>query len=159
MREPDSLIELANAGDGLCKAFFGFKDPFPLAMLFALLPDSAHKSARDGQTIPEKLKADVFDRMGLDAVVTILVTFVKTLRAEFENYYSVPRYDTSNEDGAPGYLAGFLKKAMEGRLQKPLEFGRNDKKVFEFLQGLPASFKTILWRRAVWYNYIAKLQE
>ena len=48
---------------------------------------------------------------------------------------------------------------MEGRLQKPLEFGRNDKKVFEFLQGLPASFKTILWRRAVWYNYIAKLQE
>ena len=73
--------------------------------------------------------------------------------------YSEPRYDTSNEDGAPGYLAGFLKKAMEGRLQKPLEFGRNDKKVFEFLQGLPASFKTILWRRAVWYNYIAKLQE
>ena len=83
----------------------------------------------------------------------------KTLRAEFEDYYSAPRYDTSNEDGAPGYLAGFLKKAMEGRLQKPLEFGRNDKKVFEFLQGLPASFKTILWRRAVWYNYIAKLQE
>ena len=76
-----------------------------------------------------------------------------------EDYYSAPRYDTSNEDGAPGYLAGFLKKAMEGRLQKPLEFGRNDKKVFEFLQGLPASFKTILWRRAVWYNYIAKLQE
>ena len=59
-------------------------------------------------------------------------------------YYSAPRYDTSNEDGAPGYLAGFLKKAMEGRLQKPLEFGRNDKKVFEFLQGLPASFKTCL---------------
>ena len=80
-------------------------------------------------------------------------------RAKFEDYYSEPRYDTSNEDGAPGYLAGFLKKAMEGRLQRPLEFGRNDKKVFEFLQGLPASFKTILWRRAVWYNYIAKLQE
>ena len=81
------------------------------------------------------------------------------LAIRVENYYSAPRYDTSNEDGAPGYLAGFLKKAMEGRLQKPLEFGRNDKKVFEFLQGLPTSFKTILWRRAVWYNYIAKLQE
>ena len=73
-------------------------------------------------------------------------------------------FDTSGEEYKPvgtgaydcGKFARYLKDVLEGALAGPA-FTGNNRKVFEFLQGLSATDKNTLWRTARWYNHLVEL--
>ncbi len=70
----------------MCKEFFKHDDIkstiYALALAYALLPDTSHKSS-DGPTIPEKLKADVFKKLRYHVITGKLIAFVADVHAAF----------------------------------------------------------------------------
>jgi len=131
---------------------------YALALAYALLPDTSHKSAvdRDGPTIPEKLKADVFQKLRYHVIVGKLIAFVADVHAAFLasglSYCPTTRID-------PGFLAGYLKKIQTKELDIPADYIKGDSmKIMKYIMDLPGQNVGIMWRRAKRYNVVAEWQ-
>ena len=147
----------------MCKEFFKHDDIkstiYALALAYALLPDTSHKSS-DGPTIPEKLKADVFKKLRYHVITGKLIAFVADVHAAFLASglsYRPNGRDLLNRD--PGYLAGYLKKIQTKELDIPAKCVKGDSmKIMKYIMNLPEQNVGIMWRRAKRYNAVAEWQ-
>ena len=119
----------------------------------SILPDTSHKTAIDGPTYPEQLKAALNLRT-LNKTVDRIVSFVAHLLAEFDA--TNEDYDPVGAGNDPGYLAGYLKKLLEGTAPMP-SFDSDDQEVMDFFQGLSIAERRPLWRTAKFYNQMTDL--
>ena len=94
------------------------------------------------------------DRTSINTVVDRIMTFVAHLLAEFDA--TNEDYDPTGAGNDPGYLAGYLKKLLEGTAPMP-SFDSDDKEVMDFFQGLSLSERRPLWRTAKFYNQMTDL--
>ena len=65
-------------------------------------------------------------------------------------------YDPVGGGNDPGYLAGYLKKLLEGTEPMP-SLDSDDQEVMDFFQGLSIGDRRHLWRTAKFYNQMTKL--
>ena len=119
----------------------------------SILPDTSHKTAIDGPTYPEQLKA-ALNLPTLNKTVDRIVSFVAHLLAKFDA--TDEAYDPVGVGNDPGYLAGYLKKLLDGNVPMP-SFDSDDKEVMDFFQGLSIGERRPLWRTAKFYNQMTEL--
>ena len=119
----------------------------------SILPDTSHDSNADGPTYPEQLKAALNLRTK-NQTVDRIVSFVAHLLYEFDA--TDEAYDPIGKGNDPGYLAGYLKKLLEGTEPMP-SLDSDDQEVMDFFQGLSLSERRPLWRTAKFYNQMTEL--
>ena len=119
----------------------------------SILPDTSHKTAIDGPTYPQQLKAALNLRT-LNKTVDRIVSFVAHLLAKFDA--TDEAYDPIGKGNDPGYLAGYLKKLLEGTEPMP-SLDSDDQEVMDFFQGLSIGDRRPLWRTAKFYNQMTDL--
>ena len=90
----------------------------------------------------------------MNKTVDRIVSFVAHLLAEFDA--TNEDYDPVGAGNDPGYLAGYLKKLLEGTAPMP-SFDSDDQEVMDFFQGLSIGDRRPLWRTAKFYNQMTKL--
>ena len=93
-------------------------------------------------------------RICVSKTVDRIVSFVAHLLAKFDETNEA--YDPIGAGNDPGYLAGYLKKLLEGTAPMP-SFDSDDKEVMDFFQGLSLSERRPLWRTAKFYNQMTDL--
>ena len=121
----------------------------------SILPDTSHDKDADGPTYPEQLKAAKFHyRTGINKVVDRIVSFVAHLLYHFDA--TEADYDPVGSGNDPGYLAGYLKKLLEGTEPMP-SLDSDDQEVMDFFQGLSLADRRPLWRTAKFYNQMTDL--
>ena len=89
-----------------------------------------------------------------DKAVDRIMTFVAHLLAKFDA--TDEAYDPIGKGNDPGYLAGYLKKLLEGTEPMP-SLDSDDQEVMDFFQGLSLSERRPLWRTAKFYNQMTEL--
>ena len=82
------------------------------------------------------------------------MTFVAHLLAKFDA--TDEAYDPIGKGNDPGYLAGYLKKLLEGTEPMP-SLDSDDQEVMDFFQGLSLADRRPLWRTAKFYNQMTEL--
>ena len=65
-------------------------------------------------------------------------------------------YDPVGAGNDPGYLAGYLKKLLEGTEPMP-SLDSDDQEVMDFFRGLSIAERRPLWRTAKFYNQMTDL--